>query len=292
MRKAISKELKRKILERDNYTCRYCGKKFPESALDIDHIRPVCLGGDNRESNLAAACFTCNRHKKAAKRFPEYEDKDSQKDFDENYRRTVREYGYYTNYIKKVFMANNISCSRPMISKFVNINIKTDDDFSKFRKLLLSTTDMRDICKIIVFCNLYEISCEQYKYLDSSCVKEILELGSRSYHYSGLLYQIMSDKKYVRIRNKGQKVNLYMKYFLGKICIKLHSRNFKIPDKFLLPLVDCFLEIIKTPDKSDNIFAPIDNFFGNFHEVSEIEKLLNEFLSYCESVYPNAREKE
>ena len=103
MGRALSQNLREEIFKRDNYTCRYCGKKFRKNMLDVDHIRPVCLGGDNRESNVATSCITCNRQNKKERRFFEYEDSDSQNEFDENYRKIVRNYGYYTNYIKKIF---------------------------------------------------------------------------------------------------------------------------------------------------------------------------------------------
>jgi len=56
--KSISKE----ILERDNYTCRYCGKIGGK--LEVDHIVPISKGGTNELNNLTAACLRCNRQKR------------------------------------------------------------------------------------------------------------------------------------------------------------------------------------------------------------------------------------
>jgi len=44
-----------------NDPCAYCGAPFEE----IDHIVPHRLGGNDSWTNLIAACFRCNRHKRA-----------------------------------------------------------------------------------------------------------------------------------------------------------------------------------------------------------------------------------
>lgn len=44
------KDLQAKIFERDNYTCRYCGKSSKEyRALVMSHIRTASMCGDDRE---------------------------------------------------------------------------------------------------------------------------------------------------------------------------------------------------------------------------------------------------
>lgn len=62
-RKAISKKLRFKILERDGFCCVYCGAKPPDCVLHVDHKIPVSKGGNNDESNLVAACSDCNSGK-------------------------------------------------------------------------------------------------------------------------------------------------------------------------------------------------------------------------------------
>lgn len=52
------------ILERDKFTCQYCGRKSPDVALEIDHIIPVSKGGSDYPSNLITACFDCNNQKR------------------------------------------------------------------------------------------------------------------------------------------------------------------------------------------------------------------------------------
>ena len=52
------------VFQRDNYTCRYCGKTgIP---LTVDHIILWELGGPTLEANLLTACRNCNgkRHSK------------------------------------------------------------------------------------------------------------------------------------------------------------------------------------------------------------------------------------
>ena len=54
------------IYARDDYTCQYCGKKFPSEDLTFDHVVPVAVGGQKRWDNIVAACFRCN-HKKGGR---------------------------------------------------------------------------------------------------------------------------------------------------------------------------------------------------------------------------------
>lgn len=63
-RKLMTKELKEKIKERDNYTCQICGKYMPdEVGLHIDHKIPIAKGGKSVESNLWVLCDKCNLSK-------------------------------------------------------------------------------------------------------------------------------------------------------------------------------------------------------------------------------------
>lgn len=52
-------ELKRLVLERDRYTCRYCGR-FGNT---IDHVVPRSKGGRSTPGNLVCACRKCNEAK-------------------------------------------------------------------------------------------------------------------------------------------------------------------------------------------------------------------------------------
>jgi hypothetical protein len=51
------------ILERDSFTCRFCGKRAPETELEVDHVVPRAKGGSDDTSNLVTACRDCNRGK-------------------------------------------------------------------------------------------------------------------------------------------------------------------------------------------------------------------------------------
>ena len=61
----ISKVLRDRILERDNYTCQYCGKSRwkDEIKLEVDHIIPISKGGTDNINNLTTSCRKCNRQK-------------------------------------------------------------------------------------------------------------------------------------------------------------------------------------------------------------------------------------
>ncbi|MDR0813040.1 MAG: HNH endonuclease [Oscillospiraceae bacterium] len=52
MNSGVSKALRRKILERDSYTCIFCDN----AATDIHHIVPRSRGGKNSELNLVCLC--------------------------------------------------------------------------------------------------------------------------------------------------------------------------------------------------------------------------------------------
>ena len=64
-RKPLSKKLRFQILNRDNFTCQYCGRKAPDVILEVDHIVPVAKGGKTEVENLITACHDCNSGKKA-----------------------------------------------------------------------------------------------------------------------------------------------------------------------------------------------------------------------------------
>jgi hypothetical protein len=62
-RAAIGKSQRFEIFKRDHFTCQYCGAQPPNIVLVLDHIHPVCEGGDNSETNLIASCEACNQGK-------------------------------------------------------------------------------------------------------------------------------------------------------------------------------------------------------------------------------------
>ena len=55
--------LRWQVLERDKFTCRYCGHYAPNVQLEVDHLVPVVEGGTDDIDNLVTACFACNQGK-------------------------------------------------------------------------------------------------------------------------------------------------------------------------------------------------------------------------------------
>jgi len=54
-----NKEFRRLILERDQYTCRFCG----QYGDTIDHMLPRAKGGHTTPDNCVCACHSCNQSK-------------------------------------------------------------------------------------------------------------------------------------------------------------------------------------------------------------------------------------
>lgn len=54
-------ELRAAVFRRDDFTCRYCGRRG--GRLECDHVIPVSQGGITAIANLVTACFRCNRAK-------------------------------------------------------------------------------------------------------------------------------------------------------------------------------------------------------------------------------------
>lgn len=49
------------ILERDNFTCQYCGRTPQDGAkLAVDHREPMSKGGGDNFGNLITSCLVCN----------------------------------------------------------------------------------------------------------------------------------------------------------------------------------------------------------------------------------------
>ena len=49
------------VIHRDNSTCRYCGKKA--KPVELDHVIPRSLSGQNTPWNLVVSCHKCNQRK-------------------------------------------------------------------------------------------------------------------------------------------------------------------------------------------------------------------------------------
>jgi hypothetical protein len=60
----IPNQIRREVYSRDNYTCQFCGIKFCEDHLTIDHLIPLSLGGLDEATNYVTACQPCNTRKR------------------------------------------------------------------------------------------------------------------------------------------------------------------------------------------------------------------------------------
>lgn len=62
-RAGISVRRRFKLMSRDGFRCRLCGRGADETTLEIDHYIPVAAGGADTDDNLWTLCFDCNRGK-------------------------------------------------------------------------------------------------------------------------------------------------------------------------------------------------------------------------------------
>jgi 5-methylcytosine-specific restriction endonuclease McrA len=54
-------KLRFQVLQRDHFTCQYCGAHAPDVKLEVDHVITVADGGTDDVDNLVTACYACNR---------------------------------------------------------------------------------------------------------------------------------------------------------------------------------------------------------------------------------------
>lgn len=61
--RAVNLRLRFRVMQRDNFTCRFCGRSpalKPGVVLHVDHVRPWEKGGETEISNLQTLCDQCN----------------------------------------------------------------------------------------------------------------------------------------------------------------------------------------------------------------------------------------
>lgn len=61
--RTITKTMRTRVLERDDFKCRRCGNGPSETALCVDHVVPVSKGGLATFDNLQTLCQPCNAGK-------------------------------------------------------------------------------------------------------------------------------------------------------------------------------------------------------------------------------------
>jgi ATP adenylyltransferase len=63
-RTPISGSTKYQVLKRAHFRCELCGCMDSERALEVDHISPKNLGGEDSINNYQALCYICNATKR------------------------------------------------------------------------------------------------------------------------------------------------------------------------------------------------------------------------------------
>ncbi len=54
----------KQILTEWNNSCAYCHKSSKHCELEIEHIVPLCRGGEHDVDNIVPACASCNSSKR------------------------------------------------------------------------------------------------------------------------------------------------------------------------------------------------------------------------------------
>lgn len=63
-RSPISGSIKYQVLKRAHFRCELCGCMDSERALEVDHIVPKNIGGEDSINNYQALCYSCNAMKR------------------------------------------------------------------------------------------------------------------------------------------------------------------------------------------------------------------------------------
>jgi len=63
-RNPVSGTIRYEVLKRAGFRCELCGISADEKALEVDHITPKNLGGEDNINNYQALCYSCNATKR------------------------------------------------------------------------------------------------------------------------------------------------------------------------------------------------------------------------------------
>ena len=62
-RGSISRATRRRVYQRDEFTCQFCRERFTRTELTIDHLVPLDRGGLDEITNYVTCCKRCNQMK-------------------------------------------------------------------------------------------------------------------------------------------------------------------------------------------------------------------------------------
>lgn len=62
-RRKLSAAERMQVYDKCNHRCAYCGCDIEYKAMQVDHARPLRIGGADELSNMLPACRSCNHYK-------------------------------------------------------------------------------------------------------------------------------------------------------------------------------------------------------------------------------------
>lgn len=62
-RRKLSKAERLMIYDKCNHRCAYCGCDIEYKDMQVDHAKPLYIGGTDELSNMLPACRSCNHYK-------------------------------------------------------------------------------------------------------------------------------------------------------------------------------------------------------------------------------------
>lgn len=101
-RSPVSGSIRYKVLKRANGRCELCGISKDLKAIEVDHIVPKNLGGEDSINNYQALCYTCNANKR------DTDDTDF-RNVNDQYIHRVKDCVFCTTIESRVILENNLA---------------------------------------------------------------------------------------------------------------------------------------------------------------------------------------